>query len=106
MIIPGRTSRIEKNVRVYIKNAYKVAFPDHIWLSFICQTQSDKVVFGIISFDVYKYLLIIYKNRFSINYIVASYEQLEILSTSLVRLTNIDESSHVNEVVIFQLCKN
>ena len=71
---------------------YKFTFPDNLWLPFIDQPQSDEVVFAIISFDVYKYLVITWKGGIFINEIYTLNEKLENMSTSIVRLKNIDES--------------
>ena len=40
-----------------IKNACKLDFPDHLWLSFIDQPQPDIVVFAIITFHIYTILV-------------------------------------------------
>ena len=55
MIIPDRTTRIGKKLSVTVNtiDLLKVAFPDHIWLPFIYQAQSDEVLFAIILFDLY-----------------------------------------------------
>ena len=52
-------------------------------------------------FDVYKYLVAKMKQGVSINYIVIFNEILENLSLSIVKITNIYESTHKNGVVIF-----
>ena len=71
-------------------------------LTFIDQPRSDEVVFQMISFDVNKYLVIIWKNGISVNYIVIFDEQYENMSLLLVNPTIFYESSHENGVVIFQ----
>ena len=54
-------------VPVHASNACKVKIPDHLWLPFIDQLQSDEVVFSMIYFYVYKYLVTKWKHGISIN---------------------------------------
>ena len=54
-------------VPVHASNACKVKIPDHLWLPFIDQLQSDEVVFSMIYFYVYKYLVTTWRNGIYIN---------------------------------------
>ena len=40
-----------------IKNAYKLEFSDHLWLTFIDQHQPGILVFAIITFHIYNILV-------------------------------------------------
>ena len=102
MIIPVDIHQTNKkfSVTVQPKNACKLEFTYHLWLPFIHQPQSNIVVFAIITFHIYHVLVtklkhgIFPKDRITIN------KELEILTTSVKELTNIDESSHENAIVI------
>ena len=74
------------------QNAYKGAFPNHMWLKIITLPQSDEVVFAMVSFDVYKYIVRTCKNKIIINDILKFNEKVEILLSTIVNLSNIDDS--------------
>ena len=64
-------------VTVHPRNVCKMVFPDHLWLPFLDQPQSDKVVFAIIYFGIYKYLVTEWKHGIYINDIVKFNGSLE-----------------------------
>ena len=59
IIIPLITWKIENKLFVTFNTryAYRVVFPDHMWMPFLDQPLPDVVVFAIIYFDIYKYLV-------------------------------------------------
>ena len=67
-------------------------FSDHLWLPFIDQTQSDIVVFPIITFQIYNILVTKWKHGISTNDIIKFNEELEIISASIIELVNVDEA--------------
>ena len=58
------------------------------------------VLFEMIYFDIYKYLGTEWKQGMSINDIVPFSEKFVHLSTAMVEMTNIDDSSHKDGVAI------
>ena len=80
------------------KNACKLEFVDHLWLTFLDQPQSDIVVFEIINFHIYNILVSIWKHRIGPIDIFIFNEELEFLSTSIIELINIDDSLHENAI--------
>ena len=56
--------------------------------------------FVIIYFQTYKILIIQWKHGISPNDIITFNKVLEFISTSIIKLVNIDESSHEEAVVI------
>ena len=83
------------------KNACKLEFPYHLWLPFIDQTQSNIVVFAIITFQIYNILVLKFIHGIVPNDILTLNEELESLSTSIIKLVNIYESSHEEEILTF-----
>ena len=69
-------------------------FSDHLWLPFIDQTQSEIVVFAIITFQIYQILVQKWKHGIGPNDVLSLNEQLELNSSSIIELVNIHESSH------------
>ena len=76
-------------------------FVDHVWLPFLDQPQSDIVVFEVITFQIYNILVSKWKNRMGPIDIITFNDESEFLSTSIIELIKIDESSHENTIVIF-----
>ena len=76
-------------------------FADHILLPFLDQTQSDIVVFAIITFHIYYILVTKWKHEIGPNDIITFNEWLEKKSASIIELVNIDEYSHEESIVIF-----
>ena len=74
-------------------------FEDNLWLPFIDQTQSGILVCAIITFHIYNIRAIKCEHGIGTNDIILFNEQLEILSTSIIELVNIYESSHKEAVV-------
>ena len=87
-------------MRVNPKNACKLGFADHSWLQFFDQPQSDVVVFEMIIFQIYKNLVTECKHGIVPNGIITFNEELENLSTAIIELPNIDESSHEEAISI------
>ena len=52
---------------VHPKISYKVEFYDHLWLPFINQPQTEKVIITLISFDIYTFMVIKWNNGISEN---------------------------------------
>ena len=66
---------------VYPKNACKLEFSGHLWLTFIDQQQSDVVFFVIITINVYIILVKKLKRGMCSNDIIIFNEDLENIST-------------------------
>ena len=88
-------------VIVHPRDACKMLFPDQLWLIFLDQPQPDKAVFAIISFDICRYLVMEWKYGIYFNNIVTHNLSNENLSTLILEITNIDESSHEISIAIF-----
>ena len=88
-------------VTVQPKNACKLEFADQLWITFLDQPQPDIVVFSIITFYIHNILVTECKHGIGNNYIITFDEELEFLSTSIIELVNIDESSHEEAILIF-----
>ena len=82
------------------KNACKLEFTDNLWIPFL-STSVWHCGSLIINFHVYKILVTKWKHGIGPNDIILFNEELEILSTSMIELVNIDESSHKEEILIF-----
>ena len=76
-------------------------FSGHLWLPFLDQPQSDIVFFAIIYFQIYHILVSKWKHGIGPNDIITFNEEFEFLSTWIIELVNIDESSHESAIVIF-----
>ena len=76
-------------------------FSGHLWLPLLYQPQSEIVVFEGFTFQIYKILVTKWKHWIGPNYILSSNEELELNSTLIIELVNIDESSHEEAIVIF-----
>ena len=83
------------------KNACKLKFVGHLWLTFLDQPQYEIVVFEKITFNIYNILVSIWKHGIGPIDIFTFNEELEFLLTSIIELINIDESSHENKIVIY-----
>ena len=59
MIIPGGIYQTKKRLFVTAepKNVCELGFADHWWLPFLDQSQSDIIVFAIITFQIYTILV-------------------------------------------------
>ena len=64
------------------------------------------MVFAIITFNIYNILVSIWKHRIGPIDIFTFNEELEFISTSIIELINIDESSHENTIIILPTKKN
>ena len=93
-------------VTVKPKNACKLEFEDNLWLPFIDQTQSGILVCAIITFHIYNIRATKCKHGIGPNDIILFQFFLEILSTSIIELVNIYESSYKEEIVIFITSKD
>ena len=69
-------------------------FADHLWLLYLDQPQSDVVVFCNKYFQIYNILVKKWKHVIGPNGSVSFNEELENISTSIIKLDSIDESSH------------
>ena len=85
---------------IYSKNACKLEFTDHLWLPFLYQLKVRCCIFEIINFQIYK-IHIKWKYMVGPNDKMTFNEELENISTSIIKLANIDESSHKEAIVIF-----
>ena len=79
---------------VHPNNACKLEFSNHLWLPFLDQPQSYVAVFERIAFNIYNILVTKWKHEIYPKDIITFDEELEIISTSIIELVNIDESSH------------
>ena len=63
---------------------------DHLWLPFLDQPKSDVLVFDII--NIYINIIVVTKWKYAIltNDLIQFNEELEVLSTSIIELVNID----------------
>ena len=86
---------------VHPKNACKLEFADHLWLPFINQPQSDVVFYARITFHIYNILVIKWKHGIFSNDIITFNKEFEIISTLIIKLVNIDNSSHKEAIVVF-----
>ena len=93
-------------VTVKPKNACKLEFEDNLWLPFIDQTQSGILVCAIITFHIYNIRATKCKHGIGPNDIILFNEQLEIISTSIIELVNIYDSSHKESIVNFITSKD
>ena len=83
------------------KNAYRLEFADNLWIQFLYQLHSDVVFFAITTLHMYISLVKKWKILIGPNYIITFNENLENISTSIIELANINESSHEEAIVIF-----
>ena len=82
------------------KNLCKLEFTDHLWIQYLDQPQSNVVFFEIIT-SVCIHICNITENEISTNDIITFNEGLEIVSTSIIELTNIDDYSYEEALVIY-----
>ena len=75
-------------------------FVDRLRLPFLDQPQLDIVVLAIITFHIYN--ILVQECRYIIvpNDIILFIEELELSSTSIIKLVNIRESSHEEAILI------
>ena len=94
MRIPVYICKTNKNFFVLVqpKNAYQFEFVDHLRLTFLDKLQSDILVLAIITFRVYNIMVKKWKHGIGPNDILSFNEELDLLSTSIIELVNIDES--------------
>ena len=58
------------------KNACKLEFEDHLWLTFLDQPQSEIVVFAIITFHIYTIIVTKWKHGIYTNDLITFNEEL------------------------------
>ena len=76
-------------------------FTCHLSLTLLDQPQSDILVFAIINFQIYNVFLTKWKHVIGTNDIITFNKELGIISTSIIELSNIYESSNEEAIVIF-----
>ena len=95
----------QTNKKIFVivqpKNTCKLELVDHLWLPFIDQRQYDIVVFAINIFLIYKIIVSKWKHGIGPDDIITFDKKFEIISTSIIELVNIDESSYKEKVLIF-----
>ena len=96
MIIPDGLFQTNKKLFVVIhpRNVCKVEFAGHLWLPFLDKPQSHVVVFTIITFQIDNILVTKWKHGIGTNDIIIFNGELNPLSTSIIELVNIDQSSY------------
>ena len=88
-------------VTFQLTNACRLVCIDHLWLTFLEPNQYDIVLFEIITLHIYNIIVTKGQHGIGHNYIIALNESLEFISTSIIELVNIGESSHEEAIVIF-----